>query len=137
NLKLDLCRELIFSDPTHSFELLSDAKAQLKTAIEESRQVIFNLRPLYFESMDLVPALRNYLKSYETQSHIRTELMWSGDESALATTTKIVLFRIMQEALSNVQKHAKADRATITLPAVECRIKGAIEENGIGLYVEA
>src|SRR5229473_478527 len=72
NLKLDLCRELIFSDPTRSFELLSDAKAQLKTAIEESRQVIFNLRPLYFESMELVPALKNYLKSYETQSHIRT-----------------------------------------------------------------
>src|SRR5437773_1757139 len=55
NLKLDLCRGLIFSDPTRSFDLLSDAKSQLKAAIEESRQVIFNLRPLYFESMGLVP----------------------------------------------------------------------------------
>ena len=137
NLKLDLCRELIFSDPTRSFELLSDAKAQLKTAIDESRQVIFNLRPLDFESMELVPALKNYLKSYETQSHIRTELVWSGDEAAMAPTTKIVLFRIMQEALSNVQKHAKADRATITLAVVESRIKGAIEDNGIGFDVEA
>ena len=137
NLKLDLCRELIFSDPTHSFELLSDAKAQLKTAIEESRQVIFNLRPLYFESMEVVPALKNYLKSYETQSHIRTVLIWSGDESAMAPTTKIVLFRIAQEALSNVQKHAKAERATITLTVAEGRIKGTIEDNGIGFDVEA
>src|SRR2546425_775322 len=135
--ELDLCRELIFSDPTRSFELLSDAKAQLKTAIDESRQVIFNLRPLYFESMELVPALKNYLKSYETQSHIRTELIWSGDESAMAPTTKIVLFRIVQEALSNVQKHAKADRATITLAVAESRIKGTIEDNGIGFDVEA
>ena len=137
NLKLDLCRELIFSDPTRSFELLSDAKAQLKTAIEESRQVIFNLRPLYFESMELGPALKNYLKSYETQSHILTRLMWSGDESAMAPTTKIVLFRIVQEALSNVQKHAKAERATITLAVAEGRIKGVIEDNGIGFDVEA
>ena len=137
NLKLDLCRGLIFSDPTHSFELLSDAKAQLKTAIEESRQVIFNLRPLYFESMEVVPALKNYLKSYETQSHIRTVLIWSGDESAMAPTTKIVLFRIAQEALSNVQKHAKAERATITLTVAEGRIKGTIEDNGIGFDVEA
>ena len=137
NLKLDLCRELIFSDPTRSFELLSDAKTQLKTAIEESRQVIFNLRPLYFESMELGPALKNYLKSYETQSHIRTELMWSGDESAMAPTTKIVLFRIVQEALGNVQKHAKAERATITLAVAEGRIKGMIEDNGIGFDVEA
>ncbi|MEK9172513.1 MAG: histidine kinase, partial [Nitrospirota bacterium] len=108
NLKLDLCRELIFSDPTRCFELLSDAKAQLKVAIEESRQVIFNLRPLYFESMDLVPALKTFLKSYETQSHIRTEFACSGDESALSPKAKIFLFRIVQEALSNVQKHARA-----------------------------
>ncbi len=137
NLKLDLCRELIFSDPTRSFELLSDGKAQLKAAIEESRQVIFNLRPLYFESMELVPALKNYLKSFETQSHIRTELAWSGDETAMAPKTKIVLFRIVQEALSNVQKHAKADRATITLAVAEGRVKGTIEDNGIGFDVEA
>jgi two-component system sensor histidine kinase DegS len=137
NLKLDLCRELIFSDPTRSFELLSDAKAQLKTAIDESRQVIFNLRPLYFESMELGPALKNYLKSYETQSHILTRLVWLGDESAMAPTTKIVLFRIVQEALSNVQKHAKAERATISLAVAEGRIKGMIEDNGIGFDVEA
>ena len=137
NLKLDLCRELIFSDPTRSFELLSDAKAQLKTAIDESRQVIFNLRPLYFESMELVPALKNYLKSYETQSHIQSELIWSGDESAMTPKTKIVLFRIVQEALSNVQKHAKADQILITLAVVEGRIKGTIEDNGIGFDVGA
>src|SRR5713101_9688147 len=93
NLKLDLCRELIFSDPTRCFELLSDAKAQLKAAIEESRQVIFNLQPLYFESMDLVPALKSFLKSYETQSRVRTEFACAGDASALLPKAKIFLFR--------------------------------------------
>jgi two-component system sensor histidine kinase DegS len=137
NLKLDLCRELIFSDPTRCFELLSDAKAQFKGAIEESRQVIFNLRPLYFESMDLVPALQAFLKSYETQSHIRTEFACSGDESALPPKAKIFLFRIVQEALSNVQKHARADRVVITLTVADGHIKGVIEDNGAGFDVEA
>lgn len=137
NLKLDLCRELIFSDPTRCFDLLSDAKAQLKVAIEESRQVIFNLRPLYFESMDLVPALKAFLKSYETQSHIRTEFACSGDESALSPKAKIFLFRIVQEALSNVQKHARADRVAITLTVADGRIKGVIEDNGVGFDVDA
>ena len=137
NLKLDLCRELIFSDPTRCFELLSDAKAQLKVAIEESRQVIFNLRPLYFESMDLVPALKTFLKSYETQSHIRTEFACSGDESVLSPKAKIFLFRIVQEALSNVQKHARADRVMITLTVADGHIKGVIEDNGVGFDVEA
>lgn len=137
NLKLDLCRELIFSDPTRCFELLSDAKAQLKGAIEESRQVIFNLRPLYFESMDLVPALKSFLKSYETQSHIRTEFVCSGDESALSPKAKIFLFRIVQEALSNVQKHARADRVRITLTVADGHIKGVIEDNGVGFDADA
>ena len=137
NLKLDLCRELIFSDPTRSFDLLSDGKTQLKAAIEESRQVIFNLRPLYFETMDLVPALETFLKSYETQSHIRTEVICSGDESALSPKAKIFLFRIVQEALSNVQKHAQADRVTITLAVAGGRVTGMIEDNGAGFNVEA
>ena len=137
NFKLDLCRELIFSDPTRCHDLLSDAKTQLKAAIEESRQVIFNLRPLYFESMELVPALKAYLKSYETQSHIRTEIAGSGDESALSPKTKIFVFRIVQESLSNVQKHAQADRVAVTLAVVDGRIKVMIEDNGIGFEVEA
>jgi len=137
NFKLDLCRELIFSDPTRCFELLSDAKTQLKAAIEESRQVIFNLRPLYFESMELVPALKAYLKSYETQSHIRTEFTASGDESALPPKAKIFLFRIVQESLSNVQKHAQADRVAVSLAVVDGRIKAMIEDNGVGFEVDA
>src|SRR5712692_11540929 len=137
NLKLDLCRELIFSDPTRCFELLSDAKAQLKAAIEESRQVIFNLQPLYFESMDLVPALKSFLKSYETQSRVRTEFACAGDASALLPKAKIFLFRIVQEALSNVQKHARADRVMITLTVADGHIKGVIEDNGVGFDVDA
>jgi two-component system sensor histidine kinase DegS len=137
NYKLDLCRELIFADPTRCHDLLSDAKAQLKAAIEESRQVIFNLRPLYFESMELVPALRSYLKSYETQSRVQAELNASGDESALSPKAKIFLFRIVQEALSNVQKHAGADRVQVTLAIADGRIKALIEDNGVGFEVDA
>jgi len=137
NLKLDLCRELIFSDPTRCHDLLSDAKVQFKAAIEESRQVIFNLRPLYFESMELVPALKTYLKSYEKQSRIQTELVASGEESTLSPKTKIFLFRIVQEALSNVQKYAKAERVAVRLAVAEGRIRAIIEDNGVGFEVDA
>jgi two-component system, NarL family, sensor histidine kinase DegS len=136
NFKLELCRELIFSDPSRCHELVSDAKTQLKTAIEESRHVIFNLRPLYFESMRLVPALKEYLKSYETQSHVRTEFIASGEESSLSPKVKIVLFRIVQEALSNVQKHSKAECVTVTLSMTEHQIRAKIEDTGVGFEVD-
>ena len=75
--------------------------------------MICNLRPLDYDKLDLIPALTNYLKSYETQYHIRTEFSVSGDETTMPPRTKIFLFRIMQEALSNVEKHAKADRVVV------------------------
>ena len=137
NLKLDLCRGLIFSDPTRSFDLLSDAKSQLKAAIEESKQVIFNLRPLYFESMGLVPALKAYLKSYETQSRVHTKFHVSGDESILSPKSKIMLFRIVQEALSNVQKHARAGHVVIELAFTDGHMRAIIEDDGIGFDMEA
>jgi two-component system sensor histidine kinase DegS len=137
NFKMELCRELIFSDPTRCHEFLSEAKTQLKAAIEESRQVIFNLRPLYYESMRLVPALSAYLKSYETESHVRTEFHPTGEETALTPKVKIFLFRIVQEALSNVHKHAKAQRVAVTLKLTDQHARATIEDNGIGFEVEA
>ena len=137
NFKMELSRELIFSDPTRCHELLSDAKTQLKAAIEESRQVIFNLRPLYSEAMQLVPALSAYLKSYETQSHVRTEFRASGEETALTPKVKIFVFRIVQEALSNVHKHAKAERVSVILTLTDHHVRATIEDNGIGFEVVA
>jgi DNA-binding NarL/FixJ family response regulator/two-component sensor histidine kinase len=107
NFKLDLCQELLRKDPRAAQTTLRETKAQLKMAIQEARQVIFNLRPVQYDKMDLIPALANYLRSYETQYHIKTEFSVSGDETTLLPKTKIFLFRIVQEALSNVQKHAK------------------------------
>ena len=137
NFKMELCRDLIFSDPTRSHELLSDAKTQLKSAIEESRQVIFNLRPLYYDSMHLVPALNAYLKSYEIQAQVRTEFSVTGKETVLTPKMKIFLFRIVQEALSNVHKHAKAERVAVTLVLTDQHARATIQDNGIGFEVDA
>ena len=115
NFKLDLCQQLIRKNPRAGLATLKESKAQLKLAIQEARQVIFNLRPLHYDKMELIPALTNYFKSYQTQTHIATKFAVTGDEQILFPRTKIFLFRIIQEALNNVEKHAKADRVSIKL----------------------
>jgi len=137
NFKLDLCRELLRQDPQASEAMLRETKAQLKMAIQEARQVIFNLRPVHFDKMELIPALTNYLKSYETQYHVKTEFSVSGDETLLFPKTKIFLFRIVQEALSNVQKHAKADRVAVQVSIGRDALKATITDNGVGFDVDA
>ncbi len=107
NFKLDLCEQLTLKDPLACQATVRQTRAELKLAIQETRQVIFNLRPLHYDQLELIPALTNYLKSYETQSHIKTEFAVTGDEKTMPPRTKIFLFRILQEALSNVEKHAR------------------------------
>lgn len=136
NFKLELCQQLLRTDPQASLATLSESKAQLKLAIQEARQVIFNLRPLHYDKMELIPGLTNYLKSYESQYHIQTTFRVDGDEQILFPRTKIFLFRIVQEALSNVQKHAKADRVAIDLEIDLERLRVTIKDNGVGFNMD-
>ncbi len=132
NFKLDLCQELVPHDSAGCLATLRETQAQLKMAINEARQVIVNLRPVHFEKMELIPALRNYLKSYEIQSGIKTGFAVSGDEMRLVPKTKIFLFRIIQEALSNVQEHAKADRVSVGLDIGLQTLTATITDTGVG-----
>lgn len=137
NFKLDLCEELVNKDAEACLDTLRETKQHLKLAIQEARQVIFNLRPLQFEKMELIPALRNYLSSYETQSHISTEFRVSGNEKRLFPKTKIFLFRIIQEALSNVQEHARAARVSVQLDIGREAVTATIADTGVGFDAAA
>jgi two-component system sensor histidine kinase DegS len=134
--KLDLCQQLVRKNPKASLATIKESKAQLKLAIQEARQVIFNLRPLHYEKMELIPALKNYLKSYETQSRIKANFSVNVDEQILFPRTKIFLFRIIQEALSNVQKHAKASRVSIQLEIDLEMLRITITDNGVGFDMD-
>ena len=136
NFKLDLCLQLMRKNPKASLATIKESKAQLKLAIQEARQVIFNLRPLHYDKMELIPALTNYFRSYETQSHIVTNFSVTGDEQILFPRTKIFLFRIIQEALINVQKHAKANRVSIRLDIDLDMLRITITDNGVGFDME-
>lgn len=132
NFKLDLCEELAEKDPPACLGILRETKQHVKLAIQEARQVIFNLRPVHFDKMELVPALRSYLKSYETQSGIKTTFTVSGNENRLFPKTKMFLFRILQEALGNVQEHAKADRVSVQLEIGREAVTATVTDTGVG-----
>lgn len=137
NFKLDRCRELAQYDPSQCQGMLNQTRKQLKHAIQEARQVIYNLRPGHYEDLELVPALSNYLKSYEQHHCIRTEFRAVCDESRIGSKTKVFLFRMVQEALSNVSQHARATRVTVKLRMRRRDIAVTITDNGQGFNVRA
>ncbi|MBQ28152.1 MAG: hypothetical protein CMH81_08475 [Nitrospiraceae bacterium] len=136
NYKLDLCQALAEQDSAQCLEVLTEIKTQLRSSIEEARYVIFNLRPLLSSQLDMIPAVKNYLKSFEAQARIKTVFWSEGHERALGSKTKIFLFRIIQESLSNVRKHAKATQVKVSVDIQNHRVLTTIEDNGIGFDAE-
>ncbi len=132
NYKLDLCEELLQVNPPSGLQTLKETKTLLKSAIEEAREVIFNLKPLHGEKMELFTALQHHVKTFEHQSGVATDLKISGNESSLLPKSKIFLFRIIQEALSNIQKHSQAKRVQVRLQVNKSFLKAIIKDNGIG-----
>jgi two-component system sensor histidine kinase DegS len=130
--KLDLCREFLDTDPVRCAGTLHDTRDLLKSAIEEARQVVFNLRPLHFDRLDLHTALKHYAKTYAKQYHIAATVTLTGSERDLYPKTKIFLFRIIQEALSNVQKHAGASHVYVEVEIAKSRLTATIRDDGIG-----
>jgi two-component system sensor histidine kinase DegS len=134
--KLDLCREFLTLDPARCEHTLRETQDVLKSAIEEARQVVFNLKPLHFERLDLHTALKHYVKTYAKQYQILTSFSLRGSERALSAKTKIFLFRIIQEALSNVQKHAGASRVHVRVAIESSRLTATVQDDGRGFDLQ-
>lgn len=130
--RLDACEGLLAAGSAQGSERLKEIRELLKAAIEEARKVIFNLRPLSFDKGGLIHALKNYLATYERQYLIKTDLKVSVEEKKILPKLKVFLFRIIQEALSNVYRHAKAKKVWISLEMNHSLFKTTIQDDGIG-----
>jgi len=137
NFKMERCAELVEQDPKKCSALIREAKAQLKHGIQETRQVVFSLRPGQEERLELFPALSNFLKSFEEQQRVQVEFDYQGDDSSLDSKTKVFLFRIVQEALHNTSKHGKASRVLVQIVVNHDMLTASIRDNGVGFDVQA
>ncbi len=137
NFKMERCHELVSEHPLKCSDLLKQTANQLKHAIQEARQVVYNLRPGQYDQLALISALSNYLKSYEQQYRIQTEFETSGKEPPLDPKTKVFVFRMVQEALNNVAKHAKATKVRVAVLLGKDRLDAVVSDNGVGFDVQA
>jgi two-component system sensor histidine kinase DegS len=136
NLKMERVRELVPEEPAKSLTMLNQSIGQLKQAIQEAREVVYNLRPGQYEHLAFIPALANYLKAFEREHRIETAFEGSGDESRLDSKTKVFVFRMVQEALSNVAKHAKATKVGVQVQLKSNVLEARVSDNGLGFDIQ-
>ncbi len=103
------------------------------------REAILGLRSATDGVPGLVPSLRRYLQDYSRMAGVASELVVEGpvEEVELPPSTEIQLARIVQEALSNVRKHARAERATVRLALRDDRLLVEVADDGRGFDPDA
>ena len=119
------------------FSLARQELRQIEKAADEAyldvREAILGLRTSVVLGGGLIRALKEYLHKFSSQSGIKAELVFAqGKNPHLAPATEIQIIRIIQEALTNVRKHALAKRVWVRLKAVEDEGEIQIEDDGQG-----
>lgn len=112
---------------------LGDLKKVAREAYEEARQAIFGLRSMVSRSLGFVPTLTEYLHDWNRQTAIAVDLKVGSDEPiTLAPTVEVQLIGIIQEAMANVRKHARARRVVVGVEPGEQLVTVSIDDDGVG-----
>ena len=129
-------RQLDVGEVDTAREHLREVRTTSREALSEMRLLLFELRQPVFELRDLSAALRARLGAVEAHSGLATEIrLDEGIE--LPGPVQQDLYRIAQEALNNVLKHAQANRIVVTLDATVERVRLEVTDDGSGFHPDA
>jgi signal transduction histidine kinase len=119
-------------DPGHAQKILNEARKTITQAIVEARDLCHGLRPQTLDDFGLEAALSDYISEYQKKWKIPIDFEVLGPVDGLSKIAQMAIYRVVQEALLNVLKHAKASRITITLSSESDVIDLVIKDDGKG-----
>ncbi len=101
-------------------------------ALEELRRIIKDLRPAVLDDLGLVPALSGQVEEFQQRTGVSASLVVEGKRIRLQPEVETVIFRIAQEALNNVAKHARAQHCVVELSFGESMLQLSVCDDGRG-----
>jgi signal transduction histidine kinase len=121
-------------DPV-SLQTLRELEALAEQTIENLRRMTRALRPIYLEDLGLVTALEMLAREVSQSAPLQVEFRKLGVEQRLTNEVELALYRIAQEALNNVLRHANAAHARLQIVYEDREVALAVEDNGAGFQV--
>ena len=110
----------------------------VQSTVEEVQRIAADLRPFILDDLGLVATLRWFLRQFQsTYSSIRLDGRIGVEEEEVPEQLKIVIFRIVQEALNNVVRHSRAERVLVALRRKRSHLELMIKDNGVGIRAAA
>lgn len=145
HLQAGAIRTLMRNDLEAAEAELLDLQVEIRSAIADIRRLVYALRPPALDELGLVGAIRQYAAQYDTQNgsvrtpdgKLRVEVEAPEQFPALPAAVEVGAYRIVQEALTNVVRHAHAQRCCIRLSLPDDgRFQIEISDDGVGLPEE-
>jgi signal transduction histidine kinase len=136
-LSIESLEGLILPEQNHLKDKIEGAKKTVTLALEDMRRLALDLRPAALDDLGLAAAIRSYARGSLEAAGIKVKLEMEGLSRRLAPAIETAIFRIIQESLHNVVKHANADSVTIRLQADTVKIVASIEDNGRGFDISS
>jgi signal transduction histidine kinase len=131
-LQLGSFEELLPPDADQARRRLGELQAHTAGIVQELRQLMMDLRPTLLDHLGLIPAVRSLAESQLQRAGVQIGIKVQGERRRLAPATEIALFRILQEAITNIAKHAKARLGTVELSFNDDSVAACIVDDGRG-----
>jgi signal transduction histidine kinase len=110
----------------------------IQNAVEEVRRITMDLRPSTLDDLGILATITWFSREFQKiYSAIKVEREIKIDENDVPESLKIIIFRVLQEALNNAAKHSEANLVHLRLGKTDGNIELAVEDNGKGFEVEA
>jgi two-component sensor histidine kinase len=134
-MHLSYIDEIIKSDPEQAAQEIAQLKEIASKALQQIRSTIFELRPIILQTKGLIPALRTYVKRLREVEDMAIHDELEDWPERLPARIEEVCFSIIQEALTNIKKHAEANNAWLKVSCQDDRLITTVRDDGKGFAV--
>jgi signal transduction histidine kinase len=111
---------------------LAGLREQVVSALQDVRRLAVELRPAVLDDFGLVPALERLIDAFAEQSDMRVDFRSALGETRLPSEVETTLYRVVQESLTNIVKHANAQSVSVSVSRRESTVAAVIEDDGAG-----
>lgn len=129
--RIEMIEKALSKDPVLVSAKIKELKQVVETSLGSVRRFVRDLRPTYLSELGLIPALEMLTRE------VRASFAVVGEAQQLDAERELALYRIVQEALRNIAKHAHAKNVSVTLSFDEHKVTATIEDDGIGFDTPA
>lgn len=131
-LETDIAMRLFSIDQDQAYAELDTLRQSATGTFQQVRDFIFELRPMMLDDLGLIPTLKKYTTAVKTQAGIEIRLNISGSEQRLESFLEVMIFRAIQELLTNALTYSQATLISIQLDITDEKVRMSVEDNGVG-----